>query len=258
MAANWDNYGSVAKRAIAVAFSGVRQQERFLVLMENYGDSLKYAEIASNSAGTATEKYGAYLDGVEAHVNSLKAAFESFSVSLLDSDFLNGIIDIGSVLLNVLNVIIGNNFVKQIGLLNIALATTVAIIGSKKFISSPISAFFTGIFGKLGPITKKTQAFSGALTGLLITVAAIGAVKLFNALDVTLEEQQQKLADINEQYTAVTSEIEALNEKKFSSPLDVPLTANETKRLEYLTKYSEILQANLAEQRRANLETELF
>ena len=40
VASRWDTFGSVAQRAIAVAFSGTRQKEKFLVLMQQYKEAL--------------------------------------------------------------------------------------------------------------------------------------------------------------------------------------------------------------------------
>ena len=93
VAAGWNTYSDTQRRAIANAFGMTRQQEKFLVLMENYDESLALAEVSANSAGTATEKYGAYMDGLEAHVNSLKSAFESLSATFLNSDWLKSFVD---------------------------------------------------------------------------------------------------------------------------------------------------------------------
>lgn len=93
VAARWDEYSDTQRRAIANAFGMTRQQEKFLVLMENYGDALKLADVAANSAGLATEKYGTYMDGLEAHLNSLTAAFESLSSTILNSDAIKVFID---------------------------------------------------------------------------------------------------------------------------------------------------------------------
>lgn len=106
----WNGYNDVQKHAIATAVAGTRQQEKFLTLMSNYDTALDYATTAINSAGTATEKYGAYTDGVTAKINELKAAFEEFSLSVLDSDFLSRFIGLltkltglGSGLANVID-----------------------------------------------------------------------------------------------------------------------------------------------------------
>lgn len=99
VADKWDIYSNVQQRAIANAFGLTRQQEKFLVLMENFPDALKFAETATNSAGTANQKYEAVLSSVEAAQNSFTASFEQFSQTLLSSDTVAGVIRFGDGLM---------------------------------------------------------------------------------------------------------------------------------------------------------------
>ena len=100
VAADWDNYSNVQQHAIAVAFAGTRQQEKFLVLMENYGDAMEYAGVSTESAGTALDKYtNSYLPSVQAAQDSFTASFEQFSQTLLNSDTVAGVIRFGDGLM---------------------------------------------------------------------------------------------------------------------------------------------------------------
>ena len=100
VAADWDNYSNVQQHAIAVAFAGTRQQEKFLVLMENYGDAMEYAGVSTESAGTALDKYtNSYLPSVQAAQDSFAASFEQFSSTLLNSDTVTGVIRLGDGLM---------------------------------------------------------------------------------------------------------------------------------------------------------------
>lgn len=89
--AKWDSLNGVQQNAIANAFGGVRQKERFLALMENYDKAKNYMELSANSAGAGEQKFGAYLDGIEAKTKSLQAAFESLSNNTISSDVVNNI-----------------------------------------------------------------------------------------------------------------------------------------------------------------------
>lgn len=105
--AKWDKLGSVNQRAIAVAFSGVRNQEKFLTLMDNYGQAMEYAEIAADSAGTALDKYeNSYLASVEAAQNRFTAQFEALSKTILDSGLITGTYDTGTGILGALTSIV--------------------------------------------------------------------------------------------------------------------------------------------------------
>ena len=100
VANGWSNYSNVQQHAIAVAFAGTRQQEKFLVLMENYGDAMEYAGVSTESAGTALDKYtNSYLPSVKAAQDSFTASFEQFSQTLLNSDTVAGVIRFGDGLM---------------------------------------------------------------------------------------------------------------------------------------------------------------
>lgn len=134
----WETFDNVQQHAIATAFAGTRQQEKFIVLMENYGDALNYANVAATSSGTAESKFdSAYLDSIEAKVNALTAAWEQFSTTMVDSDFIKDAVDMLRILLNVLN--------DFFGLLDGAVAKTaimgVAFLGLTKILE-PLNKSF--------------------------------------------------------------------------------------------------------------------
>lgn len=106
VAASWDHYSSVQQRAIATAFAGTRQQEKFLVLMENYDTATQYAEIAANSTGNATQKYNAYLDSIQAKSESFTAQFQQLSSSVVNSELVKGTFDAGTGILRFLDFLI--------------------------------------------------------------------------------------------------------------------------------------------------------
>lgn len=110
--AKWEQFGAIDKRAIANAFAGTRQQENFLVLMENYGKALEYAGVAADSAGTALEKFSAYEDSIGAKAAAFTAALESLTMDTIDSDLVKDLIDAGTAVIE---------FAEQAGLLRAAL-----------------------------------------------------------------------------------------------------------------------------------------
>ena len=78
VAMSWKSYSFVQQVALAKAFAGVRQQNRFYAPMEGYNKTLELTEVAANSAGTAIEKFeNAYMNSLEAKKNTLQASFES-------------------------------------------------------------------------------------------------------------------------------------------------------------------------------------
>ena len=101
--AAWDTYSSVQQAAIAKAFAGTRQQENFRVLMDNYQSAIDFANLAADSAGTAEQKFAAYLDSIEAKSKSLQAAFESLATNTVSTEAYAGIIDATTALVQFLD-----------------------------------------------------------------------------------------------------------------------------------------------------------
>ncbi len=93
VAENWGNYSSVQQAAVAKSFAGVRQQENFLVLMENWDKVKKYTDVATNSAGTAEEKFGYYLESLEAKTNSLTASLENLASTTISEELYAFVLD---------------------------------------------------------------------------------------------------------------------------------------------------------------------
>lgn len=88
LAEKWGTLDTVSKNAIATAFAGVRQRENFLVLMENWDRVQELTQDSINSTGTATQKYEAYMDSLEAATKKFENAWEKLSNTLKASWFI--------------------------------------------------------------------------------------------------------------------------------------------------------------------------
>lgn len=106
VASRWETFNTVEQHAIATAFAGTRQQEKFLVLMQNYGTAMEYAASATQSSGTALNKYGAYTDSVQGKMNTLTATFEQLSTTILDSDLISDFLGFVTGLLSILDAVL--------------------------------------------------------------------------------------------------------------------------------------------------------
>lgn len=82
LAEKWDTLDDVSRNAVASAFAGVRQRESFNILMANWDRVKELTEESANAAGTADEKYTAYMDSMEAATKRLQNAWEGFTQSL--------------------------------------------------------------------------------------------------------------------------------------------------------------------------------
>ena len=82
LAEKWDTLDDVSRNAVASAFAGVRQRESFNILLSNWDRVKELTEESANAAGTADEKYTAYMESMEAATKRLQNAWEGFTQSL--------------------------------------------------------------------------------------------------------------------------------------------------------------------------------
>lgn len=82
VAEKWDTLDDVSRNAISTAMSGTRQKEIFASIIENYDRVKELIGESANAAGTADEKYSAYMDSMEAATKRLQNAWEGFTQSL--------------------------------------------------------------------------------------------------------------------------------------------------------------------------------
>ena len=171
---SWDNYSSVQQRAIATAFAGTRQQTRFLSLMSNWNTALKYTSVAAESAGTATEKFSAYEEGLEAKTNRATAAFEKMSQAIIPSGVIGAFLDFGT---NVFN--LGS----ALGGLPI---TITAVVSSIILLRSAIKAIETSKFGvSIANTTASLKGLAASLSSAGIASTAFSAAQSGSAVSTT-------------------------------------------------------------------------
>ena len=110
IAAQWKNLTSMEQAAMAEALAGNRQQTVLMSIISNFQEASGAMEAMANSSGELRESYATYMESAEAHINQLKAAFESLAQSIFNSDSIKSVVDMLAGLLTTLD-----NIVKTIG-----------------------------------------------------------------------------------------------------------------------------------------------
>ena len=185
VADRWNEFDNTAQHAIATAFAGTRQQEKFIVLMENYGNAIKYSETAAKSAGTAMEKYGAYTESIEGKLNSLKASFEEFSMSFLSSELVVGVVEFLTWLIGALDTLINS-----LGGLNTVLYITAGLILTIKLDS--IVSIVMKLIGLIPSLITMIVTFSTTLKTAWGHGLTLGSTlsAAFNAIGISASAAQ--------------------------------------------------------------------
>lgn len=125
----WDKISKTDQAALLETIAGKQRSNQVAALIQSFqsGQAQKAYEDSINSEGSAMREQERWMESLEARIQRFKAAFESLSNTVIDSDLLKGLIDGGTVLLNLLEELIDNFGI---------LGTTIAGIGGFKFIKN--------------------------------------------------------------------------------------------------------------------------
>lgn len=96
IAEKWNTLDRVSQKAVATAFAGIRQQEAFVTLLQNWDKYQKLLETSENSKGTAEKKMTSYKESFEAAKNSFTAALQEFINRSEVIDLLTKLVKIGT------------------------------------------------------------------------------------------------------------------------------------------------------------------
>ena len=204
IAAKWGELDGKTKSYIATTMAGVKQQNVFLALMndmskgvEGNSRAFELHELAVNSDGVATQKYGVYLDSVTASQERLTVAQEKF-YALLDSSVIknwnNMLASIVNWITDATEAMSGLNIIIPLvagGILLLSAAITKLNLASMTLAtlweSHPILLAITGVI-----------ALTIAFTGLGAAIASTNEksrdiVTLFNNASDAIAESQEKI-----------------------------------------------------------------
>lgn len=162
-------WGSLSKNEQAYYLNiqaGANQTASLAAILSNFDTALQSTETALNSTGSAVRENERYMQGLEATVNKFKSALEALSNSVVNSDLVKLIINLGTGALKALNSDLGVT-VTQIGLLT----------GVGTGAISLLSKFGTNIaegvtaFKKLNEATSATTSILAGIGGLAPVIA---------------------------------------------------------------------------------------
>ena len=124
----WDQISQTDQASLLEILAGKQRGNQIAALIQSFqsGQAQKAYADAVNSEGSAMQEQERWLQSLEAKTKQFEAAWESLSVTILDSDFLKGIVDTGTGAINVLDKIID-----KFGTIPTLLTTVSGILGSQ-------------------------------------------------------------------------------------------------------------------------------
>ena len=104
-------------------------------LFQNWEQVEKAVKVAQNSAGTAQKEQEKWAKSLQGHLDSLTTAWQKFSSDFLGSDFLKGIVDIGTGIIDTIDTIVDKIGTVPTLITSISTALSFKNIGRDKLLS---------------------------------------------------------------------------------------------------------------------------
>lgn len=201
--------------------------------MDNYGKVTEYTEKAMNSAGTAQEKYSAYMDSIQAHLNQLTTTWQDFVLNLDQSGTFNSIIKAAENFIKVLDTLLNKfGLFDKLGL-PILFASIAGVLTSKlgtalTGIISNVTTFISAVKSSgsvLSALGSSAQVAAAGVSTLSLGISAVVGVLSFAIIAIQnhnaelernlqlARDNAQIYADESESLNSLTYEYIELNKK---------------------------------------------
>jgi len=123
----WKNLDDIERASLGEALAGKRNANTLYAVLDNIETLEKAYQTAEESAGSAQREQENYQKGITYSINQAKAALEELSYDAINSDFLKGLVDTGTNIIEILDKIID-----KFGLFKTLLVGAGTIYGSQK------------------------------------------------------------------------------------------------------------------------------
>lgn len=136
----WDSLSDITRANILERVGGKRNSNVVSALIENFDLVDKVIAETTNSSGSALAENEKYLDSINGKIAQFQAVFEDLSESFINSDFLKGIVDGGTVALEVLD-----SLVDLLGSIPTLIGAITAVMSTKNVGRDKMSSLFLNI-----------------------------------------------------------------------------------------------------------------
>ena len=172
LAEKWKDLDFETQRYIATTAAGSRQQSRFIAMMSDYERTMELATAANNSAGASQQQFDKTLESLDAKLQKLKNAWDTFVMGLANNEVIKTGVDLLTKLLETVNNLTGaagNEGIGGLVTMVLRLGTIIgAIKGGEAIFNSLLKLFASkgigkGLFGKIveaGELKGLGEAFA--------------------------------------------------------------------------------------------------
>ena len=175
----WDDLSDISQANILEMIGGKRNANVVSALLENFSIAEEALKSSMGAAGSALEENEKHLDSINGKIEVFKAAFEELSINLINSEFVKGIVDFGTTLIEILNVVA--EVVNALGGLQTVLLAISGIILTMKI--DGIIASVVSLATKIRTLTLFTGTFATKFASVYKTSRLFGATRLQSTLN---------------------------------------------------------------------------
>lgn len=147
----WDELKNKEQASLLELLFGKKQGSIGAGLLKNFGMAEDALKTALDAEGSALKENEVFLESIQGHLNKLSAAWETFSYDFLDSEFVKGVVDFLTKVVNLLD-----DLTNSIG----GLGTAVALLFSGKLMGSVVKQLAVAL--KFLPSLKNLSYFFSA------------------------------------------------------------------------------------------------
>lgn len=171
------------KAYVTETIAGKHQAQNAAAILNNWKTAVEATTTAMNSQGSAAKENERVLDSIQGHLQKLKSAWEELSTTVVDSDLIKMIVDLGTALLNFANSGMGQFIIKAglaVGAISLLKAgynaltrSAIKYIAIQKLATKGITDFT--IAANAAKLTKEMETLSKNGVGLQTVITTIGA-----------------------------------------------------------------------------------
>lgn len=207
--------------------AGANQTASLAAILSNFNTALDATATAYDSVGSATKENERFMESLSAQLQQLKSAWEAFSNSVIQSDFVKFFLSAGTSALKALNNDIGVT-VAQFGLLTGVLTGGISLIGQFGTNLTTAIPALSGLAGGFTAISAAAPIAAAAISALTLVIIGItSAVSTYSEYQAEVNKNAKELNDTfkesEETYKKNQDEIEGTTIllKNYADRLDV-------------------------------------
>lgn len=210
----WDAMTESEQANLGITLAGKNQLKTLSAVLQAFDVAQQSYTTSLNASGSAMRENEKYMQSLEAREAKLAAAFEDFSNRVLSSEFVGGLLDAGTALLEFSD----NGFgatITQMVLFSGAALGLVGIIGQLVTAFKGAIAAFGATTAAAGPVALVIAGIVAAITAAVAIAGEIKNAQYRNSIEgltASLSETQGKIEDTTQSLSDYQTKLKELNE----------------------------------------------